>query len=113
MATDAGYIQTRISADWRRQICAEIGIHLRSVIQEEEADMPGTGYGVALLRSTNYAIRAEKLAKEKGFEVKLIPTPRHISSDCGTALRFRWEDGGRLKALLEEHGVVIQGIYRI
>jgi len=29
--------------------------------------MPGTGYGVALLRSTNYAIRAEKLAKEKGF----------------------------------------------
>ncbi len=44
---------------------------------------------VALFYSTSLAIRAEKIAKDAGIEVKLIPTPRHLSSDCGTALRFK------------------------
>jgi len=45
-------------------------------------------YGVVLFYSTSLAIRAEKLAKEAGLNVKLIPTPRHLSSDCGLAMRF-------------------------
>ena len=44
--------------------------------------------GVILFASTHFAIRAEKLAKEKGFAVKLIPVPRQLSSDCGVCLRF-------------------------
>ena len=28
--------------------------------------------------------------RESGLECKAIPTPRHLSSDCGTALRFPW-----------------------
>lgn len=47
---------------------------------------------VVLFYSTSLAIRAEKVAKSAGIEVKLIPTPRHLSSDCGTALRFYPED---------------------
>lgn len=47
---------------------------------------------VALFYSTSHAIRAEKIAKTAGLEVKLIPTPRHLSSDCGTALRFNARD---------------------
>jgi hypothetical protein len=47
---------------------------------------------VALFYSTSLAIRAEKIAKTAGIEVKLIPTPRHLSSDCGTALRFSAQD---------------------
>jgi hypothetical protein len=47
---------------------------------------------VALFYSTSLAIRAEKIAKGAGIDVKLIPTPRHLSSDCGTALRFRADD---------------------
>lgn len=49
-------------------------------------------YCVVLFYSTSLAIRAEKVAKNVGIEVKLIPTPRHLSSDCGTALRFYAED---------------------
>jgi hypothetical protein len=47
---------------------------------------------VVLFYSTSIAIRAEKIAKSAGIEVKLIPTPRHLSSDCGTALRFHVKD---------------------
>lgn len=48
-------------------------------------------HGVALFHTTSSALRAEKLAKRAGLVVKLIPTPRHLSSDCGIALRFEWQ----------------------
>ncbi|HID71534.1 MAG TPA: DUF3343 domain-containing protein [Thermoplasmata archaeon] len=47
---------------------------------------------VVLFHSTSLAIRAEKVCKKTGIKVKLIPTPRHLSSDCGIALRFHGED---------------------
>jgi hypothetical protein len=70
-------------------------------------------YGVVVFYSTSWALKAEKVAKEGGFEVKLIPTPRQVSSDCGTALRFRWEDREALLALLESKGVRIEGVHKI
>jgi hypothetical protein len=51
---------------------------------------------VVLFYSTSLAIRAEKVVKSAGIQVKLIPTPRHLSSDCGTALRFKPEDKERI-----------------
>ena len=45
-------------------------------------------YLVVLFASTHHAVRAEKVAKEAGFVVRTIPTPRHISSDCGIVLRI-------------------------
>jgi hypothetical protein len=40
-------------------------------------------------------MRAEKVLGQAGLAVKLIPTPRELSSDCGIALRFdaaqRWQ----------------------
>lgn len=49
-------------------------------------------YYVALLYSTSLAIRAEKICKKADIRVKLIPTPRHLSSDCGIVLRFEKKD---------------------
>jgi hypothetical protein len=43
---------------------------------------------VAVFRSVHHALRAEKILKENGIPHKLIPVPRHISSDCGVCLRF-------------------------
>ena len=47
---------------------------------------------VVLFYSTHVALRAEKLAKKAGLKVRLIPTPRHLSSDCGIVLRFSLKD---------------------
>ncbi|MGC8785928.1 MAG: DUF3343 domain-containing protein, partial [Anaerolineae bacterium] len=46
-----------------------------------------TEYAVVLFHSTQGAIKAERVLLRAGFAVKLIPTPRQLSSDCGTALR--------------------------
>ena len=56
--------------------------------------------GVVLFASTHFAIRAEKLAKEKGLAVKLIPVPRHLSSDCGVCLRFDRSFRSRIEKVL-------------
>ena len=62
-------------------------------------------YGVVLFHTTTSALRAEKTAVRAGLQVKLVPTPRHLSSDCGIALRFAWDDRDTLTALLAEAGV--------
>jgi hypothetical protein len=45
-------------------------------------------YGVVLFQSISGALRAEKLLKKEGIAYKLIPVPRHLSSDCGVCIRF-------------------------
>ena len=45
-------------------------------------------YYVALFDSTSAALLAEKLLKKEGIPFKIIPVPRHISSDCGVCIRF-------------------------
>lgn len=48
--------------------------------------------GVVLFHTTSAALRAEKVLNKAGLTVKLIPTPRELSSDCGIALRFHMHD---------------------
>jgi len=70
----------------------------------------GKGFGVMLFVSTNWAIRAEREAVRAGLDVTLIPTPRDLSSDCGTSLRFKWVDREPLLRLLEERSVRFEQI---
>ncbi len=48
--------------------------------------------GVVLFHTSSAALRAEKVLLKGGLQVKLIPTPREFSSDCGIALRFDWSE---------------------
>lgn len=70
-------------------------------------------YGVVLFFTTSAAMRGEKVARQAGLEVKLIPTPRELSSDCGLALRFAWADADAVRRRLEEARVEHDGLHRI
>lgn len=70
-------------------------------------------HGVALFPTTSSAIQAEKILKKGGFEVKLIPTPRQFSSDCGISLRFDWEQAERVRALLGAAKVEIDAVHQL
>lgn len=54
--------------------------------------MSGNSYCVALFQSVNHTLLAEKLLKEAGIVIKMIPVPRHLSSDCGVCIRFSPQD---------------------
>lgn len=58
--------------------------------------------GVVLFHTTSAALRAEKVVQKAGLKVKLIPTPRELSSDCGIALRFELDDREAIEQLLED-----------
>lgn len=70
-------------------------------------------YAVVLFHSTQGAIKAERVLLRAGFQVKLIPTPRQLSSDCGTALRFDWANVDAVRAVLQEAGVEYASIHKV
>ena len=70
-----------------------------------------TQYGVILFHTTSSVLRAEKLLIKEGAAVKLIPTPRQLSTDCGIALRFDWNYRDRITSVLEEARVEIDAVH--
>ena len=70
-----------------------------------------TQYGVVLFHTTSAVMRAEKMLVKGGYSIKLIPTPRQFSSDCGIALRFDWKQGEQVKTMLDEARVEFDTIH--
>jgi hypothetical protein len=70
-----------------------------------------TQYGVVLFHTTSAVMRAEKLLIKEGYSIKLIPTPRQFSSDCGIALRFDWSCHEQVKSMLDEARVELDTIH--
>jgi len=58
-------------------------------------------YAVFLFPSVSHALKAEKILKEQGIVHKLIPVPRHISSDCGVCLRVAVAQQGLVAEALQ------------
>jgi hypothetical protein len=67
-------------------------------------------FGVILFHTTSAALRAEKVLQRTGLTVKLIPTPREFSSDCGMALRFAWAQVELVQAALDAVSVETAGL---
>ena len=57
---------------------------------------------VILVDSTSHSLRIEQILLRSDIECKLIPVPRHLSSDCGVCVRIDAEDWDRIKGLLEQ-----------
>ncbi len=63
--------------------------------------------------SSHYALKAEKICKDVGVKVMLIPLPREISSDCGVALIVHPEARPKAEGLLEGGGIPLNGVHHI
>ena len=58
-------------------------------------------FAVILVDSTSHAMRVENLLYKGGIPSKLIPVPRHLSSDCGVCVRIALNNVESAKKLLE------------
>lgn len=67
-------------------------------------------YAAILVHTTSDAIHAERVLKKAGLDVKLIPTPRHLSSDCGSAVRIPATDQTAAENALSEAGVAVDRV---
>lgn len=75
--------------------------------------MMDDAYAVILVYSIGHALQAEKVLREAGIACKLIPVPRHLSSDCGSCLRILRTDRETAKALLEARRIEIRGLHEV
>lgn len=67
-------------------------------------------FAVILVYSTSHAIQAERVLKQAGLAVKLIPTPRHLSSDCGSAVRIAVDQRAESEQALASANVPIDRV---
>ncbi len=67
--------------------------------------------GLITFYSWHHALRADKVLRENGFQVSLIPVPREISSNCGTALRFEYHWQPEIVKLLADFKVRIDSTH--
>lgn len=65
---------------------------------------------VILYHSNNHAIWTGKILKKRGMYHKMIPVPRHLSSDCGYCVEVRRVDVPAIEELLKEYGVEYAGV---
>jgi hypothetical protein len=69
-----------------------------------------TNYGVVLFDTTQAAIKAEKVLIQAGIKIKLIPIPRHISTNCGISIRFDLPMADEIKSILAENNVPVANV---
>ena len=67
--------------------------------------------GLITFYSWHHALRAEKVLRKSGFRVSLIPVPREISSNCGTALCFEYHCQQEVIKMLVNHKVRIDSTH--
>ncbi len=73
--------------------------------------MMSEGQSVILFFSSSHALRAEKLLKQAGVSCRLVPVPRHLSSDCGVCAQILSGDIPRARETLEKGRVEIEGVH--
>jgi hypothetical protein len=69
--------------------------------------------GVVLFFTIHAVFRLEKALRQRDLECKPIPTPRHLSSDCGTALRFPWSHRADVETEIAQLDLEIEGIHQL
>ena len=69
--------------------------------------------GVVLFFTIHAVFRLEKALRKRDLDCKPIPTPRHLSSDCGTALRFPWCHLADVEAEIAELDLEFDAIHQL
>lgn len=62
-------------------------------------------FSVILFHSNNHSIRMSNILKKNAVDHKMIPVPRHLSSDCGYCVRIKSSDIDAVTKLIEQNNV--------
>ncbi|KIH76547.1 Protein of unknown function [Geoalkalibacter ferrihydriticus] len=65
---------------------------------------------VVLFHSNNHVFWAQEVFKEQGVDHRIVPVPRHLSSDCGYCIRAARDLKEAIVALLAKEGVEVDQV---
>jgi hypothetical protein len=66
---------------------------------------------IYVFKSTYLTFRAERAFKSAGIACALVTKPRHISSDCGLAVRIAVEKRADAGSVLEKQAIPCLGVF--
>jgi len=66
---------------------------------------------IIVFKNTFLTFKAERALKKAGITCKVVTKPRHVSSDCGLAIRFDVSDEQRVLSLMEDESVEYLGVW--
>jgi hypothetical protein len=69
------------------------------------------GESAVLFHTSSHAIRAEQLLEREAVACRLVPVPRHLSSDCGVCLRIATADRERVARILAAGKVEVAAMH--
>ena len=75
--------------------------------------MNDESYSVVIFHNTHAMFLLKKELDRLGVATRSIPTPRSLSSDCGSALRFRTSQEDVVRSAVSDGRLEIQGIYEL
>lgn len=70
-------------------------------------------YCVMTFHSTHHSLIFEKELKKRGFEVRLMPVPRQVSSSCGTAAEFPCDLKEDILSICHEEYIELDEVHKI
>ena len=68
--------------------------------------------GLITFFASHHAIRAEKVLRDADFVVELIPGPKQLSPNCGTALRIEFDQADRAVEVLKIEKVEVDEVIK-
>jgi hypothetical protein len=66
---------------------------------------------IFVFKSTYLTFRAERALKSAGIACTLVTKPRHISSDCGLAVRISTDKKPEAGSILEKSAIPCLGVW--
>ncbi len=68
--------------------------------------------GLLTFFASHHAIRADTTLRRAGLRSELVPGPKDLSPNCGTAVRFKLDEWSQAAVVLEKNHVEIDEIHR-
>lgn len=69
--------------------------------------------GLMTFFSSFHVIRAEKVMRQAGYRVSMVPAPREFTSNCGNALCFEYVRRAEALALLAQRKVEVEAVHAL
>jgi len=66
---------------------------------------------IVTFKSVHQALKAEKVVRAAGLKADAISVPRHLSSDCGIALKIDDSIEESVINIMCDNGINFRGIY--
>ena len=68
--------------------------------------------GIITFYSSQHAVHAEKVLKQHGYVIEMVPGPKEISPNCGVALQYDWRLTEEITVLLAAGKVAVEAFHR-